>query len=129
MAVLTLINSTAGTAIIGIVTTKLFDSLVGSKFSYKNDKKKWLREKELDLFSELSEEIISVNCENLSVKKDKIQKTISKILFLVENEDLTRKLKNYLFILEEYECYKNHIDLISINDELTKDLNIYIKKI
>lgn len=128
MAVSTLVNSAVGSALIGTVTTKLFDSLVGSKFSYKSDKKKWLREKKLNLFSELSEEVISINCENLTVKKDKIQKIISKIVFLIDEKNLTKKLKNYLFILEEYECYKSDINLTSINEELIRSLNINIKK-
>ena len=40
MSALLLVNSIAGNAILGSVSTKIFDSLITSKFTQKNDKKK-----------------------------------------------------------------------------------------
>lgn len=128
MAVLTLVNSVAGNAIIGSVATKLFDSLVTSKFSQKNDKKKWIREKKLNLFSNLSEEILTINCDNLIQKRKIVKEISSKIILLIEDKSLKENLKNYSFILDEYECYKNDINLYTLNDELIQTLSKHMKK-
>lgn len=129
MSALTLVNSVAGNAILGSVATKLFDSLVTSKFTQKHDKKKWIREKKLHLFSDLWEEVISINCENLNNKKVKIKELSSKIILLSEEKDLKTSLKNYSFILDEYECYKNDINLEHLNNELISLLSSHMKRV
>lgn len=128
MAVLTLVNSVAGNAIIGSVATKLFDSLVTSKFSQKNDKKKWIREKKLNLFSSLSEEVLTINCDNLDEKRKTIKEISSKIVLLSEDKKLRENLKNYSFILDEYECYKSDINLCALNEELIQTLSKQMKR-
>lgn len=128
MAVLTLVNSVAGNAIISSVATKLFDSLVSSRFTQKNDKKKWIREKKLNLFSDLSEEILTINCDNLDEKRKIVKEISSKIILLIEDNSLKENLKNYSFILDEYECYKNDISLYALNDELIQILSKHMKK-
>jgi len=119
----------AGNAVIGSVTTKFIDSLVGSKFTQRNDKKRWLREKKLNLFSELTGEVGSINCDNLDLKQKTINSLICKIILLTEDKDLETTLRNYIFILDEYDCYKGEINLISINSELTKILKFHTKEI
>ncbi len=47
MSTITLVNSIAGNAIIGSITTKLFDTVISSKFTQRNEKKKWIREKKV----------------------------------------------------------------------------------
>lgn len=128
MAVFTLVNSVAGNAIVGSLATKLFDSLVTSKFSQKNDKKKWIREKKLNLFSNLSEEILTIDCDNLEEKRKVINELSSKIILLSEDKSLNRNLKNYSFILNEFECYKSDINLCELNDELIQTLRNHMKK-
>lgn len=128
MAVFTLVNSVAGNAIVGSLATKLFDSLVTSKFSQKNDKKKWIREKKLNLFSNLSEEILTIDCDNLEEKRKVINELSSKIILLSEDKSLNRNLKNYSFILNEFECYKSDINLCKLNDELIQTLRNHMKK-
>ncbi len=128
MTVLTSVNSVASNAIIGSVAIKLFDSLVSSRFSQKNDKKKWLREKKLNLFSQLSEEVLSINCDNLNEKRKVIKEISSKIILLIEDRNLRINLKNYSFILDEFECYKSDIDLCALNDELIQTLSKHMKK-
>ncbi len=129
MSAITLVNTAVGNAIIGSLTTKLFDSIITSKFTQKNDKKKWIREKKLNLFSQLSEEVLSINCENLENKQKKIKEISSKIILLSEDKSLKTNLKNYTFILDEYECYKSDINLQHLNDELIQTLSVCMKRV
>lgn len=129
MSALTLVNTVAGNAIIGSVATKLFDSLVTSKFTQKNDKKKWIREQKLNLFSQLSDEVISINCENLNKKQIKVRELTSKIILLIDDKNLKTNLQNYSFILDEYECYKSDINLNQLNNELIHTLSIHMRRV
>lgn len=128
MSALALVNTVAGNAILGSVSTKLFDSLISSRFTQKNDKNKWLREKTLNLFSELSHNITEINCENLKEKQKLVNELTSKINLLIDDKKLKTNLKNYSFILNEYECYKSEINLEHINEELINTLRLHVKK-
>ncbi len=125
---MSLVNTATNIAI-GSLTTKIFDSFITSKFTQRQEKKKWLREKQLNLFSQLSEDVISINCQNCLKKKISIKETVFKIILLIEDKNLKTNLENYIFILDEYECFKDEIDIIKINKELMKMLGDYIKKI
>ncbi len=129
MSAFTFVNSTLGSAILGTLATKLFDSIVTSKFIQKSDKKKWLREKKLNLFSQLCEELLNMNCQNLEQKRKTIKEISLKIILLAEDKNLKTNLKNYLFILEEYKCYERDINLQDLNDELVHTLGSYMKKL
>lgn len=118
----------ASNAIIGTLATKLIDSVLSSKISQKNDKKKWIRERKLNILSNLSEEIIHLSCENLENKKINIKNSISKIILLINDKELIKTLNNYMFILDEYECYKSDINLNNINEELMDTLRLYIER-
>ena len=128
MSALALVNTVAGNAILSSVSTKLFDSLISSRFTQKNDKNKWLREKTLNLFSELSHNITEINCENLKEKQKLVKELTSKINLLIDDKKLKTNLKNYSFILNEYECYKSEINLEHINEELINTLRLHVKK-
>ena len=128
MSALLLVNSIAGNAILGSVSTKIFDSLITSKFTQKNDKKKWIREKKLHLFSELSEEIVSIDCDNLEERQKSVSTLVSKIILLIDDKTLKTTLNNYTFILNEYKCYKSDINLENLNEELIQTLNSYLRK-
>lgn len=127
-AAISLVNTIAGNAIIGSIATKTFDSLVSSRFTQKNDKKKWIREKTLNLFSDLTNEVLEISCENLEDKKKKIKELNSKINLLIDDKSLKTNLENYSFILEEYECYKSEINLDFINQELVSNLRSHMMK-
>lgn len=127
-AAINLVNTIAGNAIIGSIATKTLDSLVSQKFSQKNDKKKWIREKTLNLFSDLSSEVLEITCENLEEKQKKVRELTSKINLLIDNNNLKINLKNYSFILNEYHCYKNDINLDYINEELVSNLKLHMQK-
>lgn len=118
----------AGNAIVGSVATKLFDSLVTSKFTQKIEKKRWIREKTLNLFSELSSQILSINCDNLKEKQKTVKDLNSRIILLIDDKNLKINLENYSFILDEYECYKGEINLKHLNEELVNTLKKYVKK-
>lgn len=129
MSVLMLVNQVAQNAIIGSVTTKLFDTVINSRITQKNEKKKWLREKKLNLFSQLSEEVLTINGRNINEKQKMIREISSKIILLTENQKLKTNLENYTFILDEYEYYKTDINLQHLNKELIQILSSYMKRI
>jgi len=128
MMALPLVNTTVN-IIVGSITTKIFDSVVTTKLTQKQEKKKWIRDKKLNLFSQLSENILTINCDNLLEKKLQIKEVSSKIILLTEDDSLKTNLQNYNFILEEFECYKSDINLHILNDELISTLSNYMKKL
>lgn len=121
--------STATNIIVGSITTKIFDSIVTTKLVQKQEKNKWIRDKKLNLFSQLSENILTMNCDNLSKKKILINEISSQIILLIEDRELKKNLENYSFILNEYECYENDINIHHLNDELISTLSSYLKRL
>lgn len=126
---MTTLLASVGSSILGSVATKTFDSLVTSKFTNKNDKNKWIREKTLILFSELNHEIQNITCENLEEKQKTVKQMVYRINLLIDDKKLQTNLENYSFILDEYKCFKNEIDLEHINKELFKTLKLYMNRI
>ncbi|MBU3015821.1 hypothetical protein KO488_13720 [Poseidonibacter lekithochrous] len=120
--------STATNIVIGSVTTKIFDTVITSRLTQKQEKNKWLREKKLNLFSQLSEKILTINCQNIADNRIHIKEISSKIMLLTEDINLQKNLQNYTFILEEYECYENDINLQNLNNELISTLSTYMKR-
>lgn len=127
MLTATLVSS-ATNILVGSVTTKIFDSIITTRIVQKQEKNRWLREKKLNLFSQLSEEILSIDCKNLINKQKNITEITSKIVLLIEDKELKTNLNNYTFLLNEYECYKSDINLQEINGELIQILGRYMKK-
>lgn len=129
MIALPAINTIASNALFGTIATKLIDSMISSKISQKQDRKKWLREKRLSVFSSLNDEISSITCENLIEKKQTIKSIISQLVLLIEDKKLINTLHNYVYILEEYDCFKNEINMNQINDELITNIRINVKNL
>jgi len=129
MIALPAINTIASNALFGTIATKLIDSMISSKISQKQDRKKWLREKRLSVFSSLNDEISSITCENLIEKKQTVKSIISQLVLLIEDKKLINTLNNYVYILEEYDCFKNEINMNQINDELITNIRINVKNL
>ncbi len=128
MLSLSLVNS-ATNILVGSITTKVFDAIVTTKLTQKQEKKKWIRDKKLNLFSQLSENILTINCNNIFEKQKTIKELSSKIILLTEDKNLKINLLNYAFILNEYESYKSDINLDQLNQELVQTLSKYIMKL
>ena len=128
MLSLSLVNS-ATNILVGSITTKVFDAIVTTKLTQKQEKKKWIRDKKLNLFSQLSENILTINCNNIFEKQKTIKELSSKIMLLTEDKNLKINLLNYAFILNEYESYKSDINLDQLNQELVQTLSKYIMKL
>ena len=121
--------STITNIIIGSATTKVFDSLVSSKITKKREKEKWLREKRLNLCTELSEVILDINANNIDNKIKNLNKIASKIMLLIEDLNVKSNLKDYLFILNEYKYHENDINISHLNDELLFILCSHMKRL
>lgn len=126
MIALPVINTIASNALVGTIATKLIDSVVSSRLSHKQDRKKWLREKKLNSLSTLSDEVISITCENLCEKRVIVKSIVSRLVLLTNDKKFINTLNNYMYILEEFECVENEIDLKHINNELINTIRVYI---
>lgn len=129
MVALPIINSVASSAVLGALTTKILDSVISSRINQRQEKKKWIRNTKLDLFSQLSEEILSIDFNDIKKNHNMIKKVSFKIILLIEDEKFKTKLENYLFLLEEYKSSKYDINLNQINLELLNLLSIHMKKL
>lgn len=129
MVALPIINSVASSAVLGALTTKILDSVISSRINQRQEKKKWIRNTKLDLFSQLSEEILSIDFNDIKKNHSMIKKISFKIILLMEDEKFKTKLENYLFLLEEYKSLKYDINLNQINLELLNLLSKHMKKL
>jgi hypothetical protein len=129
MVALPIINSVTSSAVLGAITTKLIDSIISSRINQRQEKRKWIRNTKLDLFSQLSEEILSIDFNDIKKNHNMIKKISFKIILLMEDEKFKTKLENYLFLLEEYKSLTYDINLNQINLELLNLLSNHMKKL
>ena len=91
----TLLTSVAKSALVGAVATKLVDTLISSKINNKIEQNKWLRNTKLELFSKLTEDILSTDISNIETQLREIKKTSAKIILLINDRKLSDKIENY----------------------------------
>jgi hypothetical protein len=123
---ITLLTSVAKSAFIGAVATKLVDTLISTKINNKVEQGKWLRNTKLELFSKLTEDILSMEYSNVDGQLREIKKTSAKIILLINDKRLTDKIENYITNLNKFDTSKRaeHSTLILIN----KDMIAYLQK-
>lgn len=118
----------AKSALVGTVMNKLVDSLFTSKINNKLEQQRWIRATKLELFSQLCTNILSQKEEKFPEKIQSIEYTLSKIVLLIDDNTLIKKINDYLFILNEYENAKEYINITILNNELLSILSKNIRK-
>ncbi len=122
---LTLISSVAKSALVGAVATKLVDTLVSTKINNKIEQNKWLRNKKLELFSKLTEDILSIEEGDIDERLREIKKTSAKIILLLNDRKLTNKIETYTNTLIKLKSTKR---MESSMDFVNKDMIGYLQR-
>ncbi|PUE66087.1 hypothetical protein [Arcobacter caeni] len=91
----TLLTAVAKSALVGAVATKIVDTLISSKINNKIEQNKWLRNTKVELFSKLTEDILSTDSTNITLQLREIRKTSAKIILLINDRKLSDKIENY----------------------------------
>ncbi|MGB7401651.1 MAG: hypothetical protein WA916_03690 [Arcobacter sp.] len=122
---LTLISSVAKSALVGAVATKLVDTFVSTKINNKIEQNKWLRNTKLELFSKLTEDILSMGHENVDEQLRQINKTSAKIILLLNDRKLTNKIETYTSTLIKLKSTRR---IESSMDFVNKDMIGYLQR-
>jgi len=101
MLSLALFGTVARSAIIGAIVTKAIDTLVISKINNKMETKRWLRTTKLELFSKISEDLLSLDNSNIDQNIRSIKQNTAKIVLLLENKNLIRKIDEHILSLHK----------------------------
>lgn len=92
-----LLGQVAKTAVVSAVSKKVVDSLITTKLNKKSDHNKWLRETKLNLFTQLSNEILSYDLENASANEEKKLKEIcTKTIMLLDDKSIIYKIEDFI---------------------------------
>lgn len=92
-----LLGQVAKTAVVSAVSKKVVDSLITTKLNKKSDHNKWLRETKLNLFTQLSNEILSYDLENASANEEKKLKEIcTKTIILLDDKSIIYKIEDFI---------------------------------
>ena len=92
-----LLGQVAKTAIVSAVSTKVVDTLITSKINKKNDHDKWLRETKLQLFTKISQEILSFDIKNSNAKDERnLKELCSKTVLLLDDKRLVYKIDEFI---------------------------------
>lgn len=124
---LALVGSVAGNTLISTLSSKLVDKILNGQKRDATEKKQWLFRIKLELYSLLSNEVLSCNEHNFCTKKEAIKEKLSQIVLLIDDQQIIQTLENYRFILDEYDNAKELVDINTINQELLHTLSCNIK--
>lgn len=120
-----ILGTAARSALLGAVATKIIDTVLVSKVNNNFEQKRWLRTTKLELFSKLSEDILSLDEKNLETSIQPIKRTLAKIVLLLEDKQLIVKIEQYIYKLQ---TSVSNTD-IDINDENIRLLQLLGKNI
>jgi hypothetical protein len=123
---ITLLTSVAKSALVGAVATKIVDTLISTKINNKVEQGKWLRNTKLELFSKLTEDILSIDSSNVESQIREIKKTSAKIILLINDKKLTDKMENYINNLNKYNISKREEQ--AMLTLINKDMISYLQK-
>ena len=96
-----LFGTVARSALIGAIVTKAIDTLILSKVNNKMESKRWIRTTKLELFSKISEELLSLDNTNINKNIRKIKHNTAKIVLLLHDKKLIRSIDEYILELNK----------------------------
>lgn len=92
-----LLGQVAKTAAFTAISNKVVDTLVTSKINKKNDHNKWLRETKLQLFTQISQEILSFDLDNSSADDERRLKEIcAKTVMVIDDKKLIMNIQDFI---------------------------------
>uniref|UniRef100_UPI0040481254 hypothetical protein n=1 Tax=Aliarcobacter sp. TaxID=2321116 RepID=UPI0040481254 len=123
---ITLLTAVAKSAIVGAVATKIVDTLISTKINNKIEQGKWLRNTKLELFSKLTEDVLSTDYSNLQIQIREIKKTSAKIILLINDKKLSNKIEVYINNLNKLSISKR--EDFSTLSLINKDIISYMQQ-
>lgn len=117
---LALFGTVARSAVIGAIITKAIDTLVISKLNNKMETKRWIRTTKLELFSNLSEDLLLLDSENIDGKIRNIKHNSAKIVLLLQNRNLIRKIDDHILALHNL-SNKTFINKEKLNNKIKSE--------
>lgn len=123
---ITLLTSVAKSAIVGAVATKIVDTLISTKINNKIEHGKWLRNTKLELFSKLTEDVLSMDFSNIQTQTREIKKTSAKIILLINDKKLSNKIEVYINNLNKLNISKR--EDFSTLSLINKDIISYMQQ-
>ncbi|MCJ8327010.1 MAG: hypothetical protein MJK08_07935 [Campylobacterales bacterium] len=117
---LALFGTVARSAVIGAIITKAIDTLVISKLNNKMETKRWIRTTKLELFSNLSEDLLLLDSENIDEKIRNIKHNSAKIVLLLQNRNLIRKIDDHILALHNL-SNKTFINKEKLNNKIKSE--------
>jgi hypothetical protein len=123
---ITLLSSVAKSALVGAVATKIVDTLISTKINNTIEQGKWLRNTKLDLFSKLTEDILSIDLSNVDTQIREIKKTSAKIILLINDKKLSDKMEIYINNLNKYNASKREEQIVL--SLINKDMISYLQR-
>ncbi len=92
-----LLGQALKTTLVGAITNKVVDTVVTSKINKKSEHKKWRREIKLEMFSKLSNNILSFDLENANAQTQRdLQELCTKTILLLDDKKLIFKIEKFL---------------------------------
>ncbi|PLY08528.1 MAG: hypothetical protein C0626_11750 [Arcobacter sp.] len=122
---LTLFTSLAKSALVGAVASKVVDTLISTKINNKMEQNRWIRNTKLELFSKLTEDILSLESSNIDKQIREINKTSAKIILLVKDKKLTDKLEHYINSIIKIKASEKSLQGLAF---INKDMIIYLQR-
>ncbi len=121
------------TALFSAVSTKIVDKLVTSRLNKNSDHKKWLRETKLQLFTQISKEILSFEIQKATTEDEKrLKEVCSKTLMVLEDKRLIYEIEKFLKVLSSTQraltFENNNIEEIKRYNQASMDLVISLNK-
>ena len=97
-----LLGQVAKTAVVSAVSSKVVDTLITSKLNQKSDHTKWLRETKLQLFTQISQEILSFDIEKSNAQDErKLKEICAKTVMVLDDKRLIYKIEEFISNLNQ----------------------------
>ena len=124
-----LFTSVAKSALVWPFSSTILFTSISKYISNKVEQGKWLRNTKLELFSKLTEDILSIEDSNIDNQLREIKKTSAKIILLINDKKLTDKIENYINNLNKFNISKRpeHSALTLINRDMISYLQRNIR--
>lgn len=88
------------TAFFSAVSTKIVDKLITSRINKASDHNKWLRETKLQLFTQISKEILSFEIQKATTEDEKRLKDVcTKTIMVLDDKNLIYEIESFLKVL------------------------------
>lgn len=117
-----LLGQVAKTAVVSAVSSKVVDTLITSKLNQKSDHTKWLRETKLQLFTQISQEILSFDIEKSNAQDErKLKEICAKTVMVLDDKRLIYKIEEFISNLNQTQ---RALIFDETNEKILKDFKI-----